>query len=152
MTTETTLAEARETVSAARDEGIVCPCCDQFVRVYKRKITHAMAEGLIKVFHESRHEECYIPDVLSERESADFAKLRYWGLIVPVPHPREDGSMRNGCWQVTFRGAAWIKNVNVVPKFKYVFNSEVIGSEGPNVSIVDTVGHGFRYDELMAGV
>ena len=50
-----TLASAKQLVTDGRYEagGIICPCCDQRVKVYRRKITSPMAAGLIELY--SRH-------------------------------------------------------------------------------------------------
>ena len=46
-----TLAEAREAVRDARwsQEGITCPCCFQYVKVYKWNIIRTMAVALVEM-------------------------------------------------------------------------------------------------------
>lgn len=147
-----TVAEAKALVEAHKDEGSHCPVCGQLAKTYRRSIHTSMAVALIKVYRKARFAVCYIPDVLSERESADFAKLRYWGLIQPVEGEREDGSNRNGMWQVTLKGARFIRGDITCQKTVLVFDSEPQGFEGSRVSIHDALHNHFDYDELMAGV
>jgi len=44
-----TVSQAREEVFNGYEEGMHCPVCSQFVKLYKRKLTSSMAYALILI-------------------------------------------------------------------------------------------------------
>jgi hypothetical protein len=128
-----TLHDARQWLRDRVDDGARCPCCTQHAKVYRRKITGAMARALIALHQAGGADEyVYAPDILREhRLVADAAKLRYWHLVTELDEPRDD--LR-------------------VPKYARVYDGRRLGFTGEPVSVGDCLGEPFRLDELMAGV
>ena len=73
--------------------GTRCPCCGQYVKLYKRSITATMAWTLLRMYRSSLLDWVHVPTLLRARGrlSGDHAKLAYWGLIQEATIPREDG-------------------------------------------------------------
>ena len=99
------LAEAQAWLKGRMEAGAVCPCCGQFAKVYKRTITSSMAFALVLVYRYFRSNRgwIHVPSYLAELakngaavRGGDWAKLRFWGLLAPMPTVRADGSDRAG--------------------------------------------------------
>lgn len=148
---ELTVAEARELLRPlAQDGGHHCPLCRQLAKVYRRKIHTTMARALIRAYRHNGRAMAYLPDTLTHRENADWAKLVYWGLIEAEVDVRGDGSVRTGKWRVTDAGEHWIWRETWVPKYADIYDGRLLRLVGEPVSIIDALGARFDYGELMA--
>lgn len=150
------LEAMRDWLLARLPDGVFCPLCGQFAKIYRRKITCKTAEALVLM---RRHElesanpageYIYMPGLL-DRKQADETKARYWGLIEEKPEKRDDGG-RVGWWRLTIRGRRWVDGVIKVPKYAQIYNKECLELHGNPVSIRDALGTKFNYDDLMRGV
>ena len=147
---DTTAAEVKEWVLGHRDDGVECPSCEQYAKVYRRKINSAMARALI-LFHR-RHGSEWFHLPTSIGYGGDSAKLRYWGLIEESGEEREDGG-RAGYWRVTEDGRQWALGFSSVAKYALVYNGKLLGlDDDERVSVRDALGTKFDYTELMNGV
>ena len=142
-------------------EGKKCPHCNQYVKLYKRKITSSMAYALIliqKYFDNNDEEWLHVTNYLSKLniptavKGGDFAKLMHWKLLIKMKETRDDGSDRVGYWKVTQKGKDFIKGNVKVPKFAGIYNQKFYGFSGDLISIKDALGTKFKYDELMGGI
>jgi hypothetical protein len=80
----------------------------------------------------------------------DWAKLRLWGLLDPKEDElRSDGSQRNGLWRITPHGKLFVLNTLKVPKYIYLYDNQINGTEGPQIGIKDALKTKFNYDQLM---
>lgn len=162
---QTTLAEAKQWLRARFTKGATCPCCNQFVKLYPRKLNKSMAYVLLLMechfrsdpVEEWLHVPSYITEMVDPRRAAvirggDFAKLKYWGLIEEKPDVRDDGSPRVGYWKLTPLGRQFCRREVKVPRRVYTYNSESLpwGVAEKLISIDDALGDAFRYDEIMA--
>ena len=140
-----------ETLRKARGKGCDCPVCGQFVKVYRRLINSAMAMqlawaykqfGVGKIFH--------IKDILEgDGGGADFAKLRYWGLIAEIEN-NNPKKKKSGQWYVTTQGEYFIKGNNRLFKYALIYDGKFLVFDGDeSVSFRDCLGKNFDYQELM---
>ncbi|MCA9495771.1 MAG: hypothetical protein KC589_02420, partial [Nanoarchaeota archaeon] len=83
---ELTLEQAKKILrESIEKDGATCPCCNQFVKAYKRKITSSMAYSLIRIVKHLKYEsdvEFHLQDLaielgLNGRDISEFAKLRF---------------------------------------------------------------------------
>jgi len=149
------LSEAREIVRDNRDEGITCPCCDQFAKVYKRTITSTMARWLIRLVKNYEEEGKYYsvsePWSLSiNKGTGDVAKLAMWKLIESKPRDDNDTTRRtSGRWKPTREGFAFVYGRIRISRYALVYNAKLLGYDGHEISIKDALGDRFNYTELM---
>ena len=125
-----TVPEARARLIVERTEpgGIVCPCCDQRAAERPRVIHKSMAEGLRKFEKYSGVIWGKPIEMLSTRENADFAKLRYWELIEAAPAGALGGHASvTGVWRVSSRGLKWLHNMLRVPRAVRIYNGHFCG-------------------------
>ena len=163
-----TLDEARQHVLKHRTDafGVPCPCCDQLVKVYRRRINGAMALVLLALAKQAiakgSREWLHVPNFvraipfsanLSVKSGGDWSKLRFWGLIEMRSGVRDDGSKRNGWYRITQEGVDFALKKTTVPKYALITNQQFLGFDGSErASIDDALGKKFRYDELMVSV
>lgn len=155
MNDSTTLAEARKHVAANSRDGVICPCCTQLVKVYRRKLNSGMARCLIHMYrYHAQHgdEWCHVHHYLVERGQydGDFPKLRHWGLIEVLEGERADGSSRVGFYRITAQGRAFVREEVDAPRAVFLFNDKVLAvDEEERTTIRTALGDKFNYDELM---
>jgi hypothetical protein len=149
----TPLSEVRDWLFERADEGVACPACTQFTKVYKRTLTSHTARIMIAMHrcHENGEEWVYLPGL--GLGHADEAKARYWGLIEGRPDElRADGSSRTGWWRLTPAGRQFVLRMLRVPKYARIFDGDVLNlMAGETVDIDDVLGTRFNYDDLMRG-
>jgi hypothetical protein len=144
------LAEARQWLELMKyDEGVHCPCCGQFAKVYWRTITSSMARALILFWREGGTTGWVHGPSIVAGSRADEGKLRYWGLIEEAAGRREDGG-RLGFWRVTDAGERFVMEAVRVPKYALIYDGACVGFEDDEtMGIRDALRARFSYDELM---
>jgi hypothetical protein len=155
-------------LAARAKGGTKCPCCTQHVQVYRRSITASMARALIFLYKDTLasgghagpfHHLRVLAGNDGERmrlwTGGDFAKLRYWNLIVGrvlTPDEVAAGVKRSsGEWRITPEGSAFVEDALKVRKYIYLFDEKCIETDGPFIDITDALGKHFNYRELMEG-
>jgi hypothetical protein len=157
-----TLEEAKAWLRERFGEGADCPCCHQYVKLYKRKLNSGMAAGLVIMYrsHLADRKAPFDTHALLFRGSrldADFAKLRFWELIERVEivddgvsHPR-----RGSKYRITDLGCQFVERQISVPKYVHLYNDSPVKSyDDLNHEVIDldhALGSKFNYQELMTG-
>lgn len=156
------LAGARDFVEARRDRGCYCPCCDQFVKIYKRRFNAGAARSLIYIWKLTKSgatdEEGYvhIQREFARRYSAnanamDYGQLKWWGLIDPKLSNDENKDTKDtGYWKLTKKGEGVVKNVIRIPARAHILNNTLMGFSEEQTYIAEALGKKFSYTELMA--
>lgn len=153
---EHAMAQARrETMDKAKQKGTECPCCGQFVKVYRRTINSTMARQLITAH--GMHAEGWFHTrdvVLADSAGAgDFSKLECWGLIYRQPHVQgEEGKRTSGMWKITDKGRDFIAGRVTVPQYAYIYNGNLLELGGVDIHIEHALGKKFDYREIMGWV
>ncbi len=145
-----TLKDARAWLREQRVDGVRCPCCTQFAKIYKRPINSQQTRALILLYRLRGREWAHITrvDKSLEGNGGDISKLRYWGLVEEADETRPDGG-RAGWWRITARGEQWLHGQLLVPKFAYIFDTRLLELDGPPTSVRTALGTKFNYEELM---
>ncbi len=160
----TTLAAAKQWLRARFSKGAPCPCCNQFVKCYRRPMNKSMAYVLLlmesyfsgDVVDEWLHVPSFIAEMVSDnpRRAAavrgDWAKLKLWGLIEEKPDIRNDGSPRVGYWKMTRLGRQFARRQVKVASHVFIYNGEPLQRVVEDqITIDDALGTEFSYDEIM---
>jgi hypothetical protein len=133
-------------------QGLTCPCCSQFAKLYRRKLNSGMARALLMLRGQGRHYTDGWVDVTGLGRAMqqllhhlEYTKLRFWKLI--EKHPQAKQSV----WRLTDLGHTFAENRVRVSRCVYVYDNEVRGLDGGTTSVREALGDHFDYDELMAG-
>lgn len=140
---------AREFVMRERwsKEGCRCPVCDQNAKVWKRSLTTEMGYSLVNVIRKWKHDQRWIlSSELRGLRGGDYAKLRYWNLVVFENEPEDDEKRASGGMQPTERGIAFARRRLSVQRSALVYNGKPLVWEGELVSIDQLPD--FNYDEI----
>jgi hypothetical protein len=150
-----TLAEAQQAMLGGMDKGTYCPCCGRYAKVYRRKLTSAMARDLIYFYRHSVenpgwfHALTVLNDFRVQR--SDYDKLVHWGFLEKKGEAKEDGNPSSGYFRITQRGCDFVEGRLRVPSHIQVFHKEFYGyAVGGTVSIREALENHFNYDELMS--
>lgn len=152
-TRDQALCAIRAEVEAALDDGIICPCCHQHAKRYRRSLNSGMAATLCWMVAEYRSNGntwIDVPRLMPRHVAAnrEFPRLEYWGLI----RQQQNTDTRKRCsgsWMPTPDGEAFADGRTTVPAAAIVFNGNCEALIGEPVSIRDCLGTKFNYAELM---
>ena len=73
-----TLTRARQRLHARLDEGLFCPCCDQYAKRYRRKMNSGMVRSLINIYrngYQDSLEWVYIPNLSAKSREGGQDRL-----------------------------------------------------------------------------
>jgi hypothetical protein len=149
------IAEAKTKLYDELRSGAICPCCHQFVKMYKRKLNSGMALTLLRIHYHHKTEWVQVKSFLRIHQytnSHDWTLLRFWGLMEEYDQDPEDESKKsNGIWKVTPMGIDFIERRIRVKSHILTYNGRCYGMEGKEIDILDALGkkNQFHYQELM---
>ena len=151
-----TIKEAKDYLRKNFEKGVVCPCCRQFVKLYKRKINAVMSRTLIRLYHLDQdkpyfhHHVKEIVKDISDTGTNDFSKLLYWGLIEEKKKdPKISKTRTSGFWIITEKGKQFVECTLKVPSYVLVYNNVVLEYSKDLINIEDSLGENFNYKKLM---
>lgn len=147
----------KENLSA---DGKVCPCCNQFVKIYKRKINKSMAESLVLFYQKQipNRETYFNLTQLREMDKrfiscliggGDFAQFAHWKIIESKPRSKGKDTRTSGYWRMTKKGIDFAEGKIHVPQHILLYNQTLLGFSDEMVLIRDCFKEPFRYSELM---
>lgn len=168
-----TVRYAKQYVRQHLKEGLVCPCCNQTAKIYKRSLTVTMARGLIyfrrylldnpkfendfvhvNIVHAYGVDHYYRGGFIGFLQGGDFAKLRYWDLVESRiktidEQEADDGNPRSGEYKLTIKGRDFVDGKLKVPSHFFIYNSEVLQFDGKMIDIHAALKKKFNYNEIM---
>jgi hypothetical protein len=130
---DSTVTEARNMLVSNLSKGVECPCCTQYVKLYRRAFTKSMAIGLKLLYDCQATDEwgyIHLENYLKDQKCAssirgDMPKARFWGLIEGINEKRDDESKRNGYYRLTKKGEDFIEGLICIPDAVFIFNNEI---------------------------
>jgi hypothetical protein len=147
------LSQARKEVMDSLDDGTTCPCCDKYVRRYKRKFNSTMARSLLWLVEANRliaDGWVNVPYVAPRWlvQTNQLPTVRWWGLI--ERHPNTDSTTKHsGLWRPTDAGIAFAAKESKIIASAITYNGNVTGFTGGEIDIEDALGEKFDYSKMM---
>lgn len=145
--TSVLLEDARAQLHEQSEEGTTCPCCDQYAKVYKRRLSANMVLFLIDLVTKCsadgwmKYTECRFT-------GRDYNFLRHWGLAdTRVNNDPEKKS--SGMWRPTQLGRDFLSGRAFVPAYVHVYNNIVVETDKNMVGPQEALGKRFSFSELM---
>ena len=134
-------------------DGAVCPCCDRWGKVHKRKLNSSIARGLIEVYLVAqltgdewvKIKELKLPDTMYRQ----IPTARYWLLVERAEGKLPDGNPKTGLYRLTELGKEFVLHKKKLAKHVYVYDDEVKAFSDEFTDVVDALGDKFSYRELM---
>jgi len=149
------LSEAKKELGTKLKEGTTCPCCGQYAKIYRRKLSSAMACGLIKMYRLHKLDWFHAEDSfktctgLPSSIRGDFSKLRHWGLIEKREKNDDPDKKDSGYYHVTQKGADFALGFIKVPSHVLLYNTTCLGLDGNRIEILTALRNKFSYKDLM---
>ena len=129
------------------DKGVLCPCCNQGVKMYHWRIDPRSAALLIE-FYKKREQWVHPLDDLNAN-NGNYAKMRHFGLIESKGKTHED-KRGSGLWRITQKGVNFVLCETKIHEKVRIYNNESFGFVGNQISILEVLGKKFSYTELMS--
>ena len=149
-----TIKEVKDYLRNNFEEGVDCPCCGRYVRLYKRKLNSGMALTLIRLVKLRGTAKTHVKKFLLEHKfnnGHDWSRLKDWGLLEKVEDDEDDSdSKTSGKWKVTPAGLKFVAGKLTVKSHIHVYDNKLLGLYGEDITIQDALGKKFNYKELMS--
>ena len=146
-----TVQEASDYVNKHKEDGEICPCCNQLCKVYYRKFNRNMAMFLISLAKKSTEEKKWIHYKDCEYSARDYAAVTYWDLA-SIKNTNA-GKAHSGYWLPTRKGVDFINGKIQIPSHVILFDGDIDWSRGgfssKQLDIKEALGRDFSYEELM---
>lgn len=162
---DTTLEAARNWLAKKLPEGVLCPCCDQHAKIYKRPLNSSMAYVLMLLYRDAIDQGgapwVHVPSLIAMKVKdpevaaavrGDWAKLKHWGLIEEgAEATNRGGAPHAGVWRITPRGIRFGSGSLTVAAYVYLYNGELVHERcaEPDINIYDALGKAFSWREIM---
>ena len=129
------------------DDGFNCPCCNRYVKRYKRKIHTEMAKFLCKLYLANRGAPGHWFntrdfDRFTAKASTDASYLVHWGLVETLKD-------KVGYYRITPSGCAFVEGRITVPQRVHILCGEVEGFSKEITDIHGALGNRFSLKELL---
>lgn len=151
-----TIDETKKYLLKNGKEGVSCPCCGQFVKLYKRKLNSGMAIFLVGLYRLDKrktksifsNKEIY-KEVNIAQGARDHAAMAHWKLIEEPNINIVSGKKKNGLWMITPLGRNFVNSYVNVPSHIFLYNKKCKGFSNTLTTITNALGKKFNYQELM---
>ena len=141
----TTLGEAKAHLMANIDAGTPCPCCNQRVQLYRRRLRANHARFLVDLVRLSTPEEPWVHYRRCFFRGRDYNFLPDFGLA-------ETGPTGSGLWRPTQLGVSFVTDDARVPAWVGIYNNTLISRSEETVTIHHClVGTSFDLEALLSG-
>ena len=142
----TSLAAAQDLVLQKREKGVDCPCCGQYVKVYKRKLNVNMVNFLASLVKTYQYTQDWVSYRKCKFRGRDYSYLTCWGLAFTG---RDVSGKRRttGLWKPTQKGIDFVQGTIKVPTHVFLLDNEVQGFSSSLTFLSDV--DGFNFHELM---
>jgi len=151
-----TLGEVKQVLRETLLQGVHCPCCTQFAKVYKRKLNKALSVCLLRAYSLYGRKKFHVKDLLmsdkifaANMNGGNFSTGAYWGIMKMIPNTDED-KRTSGYWILTDLGEQFLLKKLKLPKHIWMFNAALVKQSDELVSIDEALTLKFSYKETMA--
>jgi len=153
-----TITEAKDFLNENYKDGCICPCCNQTVKLYKRKLNSGMAKALIimlKLHKNNPNKNGFkmnmeIAKMKIPSSNIEYSKLKYWGLVQELKdEDATPGAKTSGVWKLTQKGKDFTLGKITVPTHVNIYNKIKYGYSEEHTNIIKALGNHFDYNELM---
>lgn len=149
------LPEAREYIKkeAYGKKGTRCPCCEKYVKSYKRKFTHDMARFMVLLVWTFERTGNWVDITTFNFRGGDYAKVVFWDLVEHKPNIDDPEKKESGMWRPTALGIKFAHKLESIPRNVHLnWKGEFEGTSGLPIFIDKALQNKFNYTELISEV
>jgi hypothetical protein len=144
-----TLEEAKRYFQDNLEEGLNCPCCSRWGKVYRWSLYRTAIKLLVNMYEAGGTTKFVETRSIKGEGQGDASRLRHWGLAEQESKARPDGG-KSGFWRCTDTGEAFLLGDLALPKYVHVYNGEAKFFSGPEIKVEEALGLNFNYNNMMA--
>ncbi len=146
------LREARDWLQDKKAEkhGAICPCCDRWAKIHRRRIPASAVRVLVQLFTYSQtHGDGFhhYTDFKKSKVGWEFVLFRYFGLI-ERQEKAPDHKKTSGMYRMTDMGRAFVRGDTTIPRRVHLFDTQMVG-HSPRRQYITDIWPDFNYRELM---
>lgn len=170
MNGTTPLAEVKKHIEDNAKDGVRCPACGRYCKVYQYHLHSSMVEcliGLVRAYKRKLEKYSKLPEMppggvwvhvrsVSVRggnatnRGGHLAKGQHWGLVEPKPNDEDPTKRSSGYWRPTQLAMDFVNDLTELPKYVLLYQNEVQGLAPKTIGIKEALGKRINYEELMA--
>ncbi len=157
-------------LEAKSSKGAICACCGQKVKLYKFSLTANMVLALRIMFdyYNSKYPNTDSENLpynsldsifenieIDQRKKllSNFTRLKYWGLIAPMPTRPDKIVYKRGFFTITTNGVKFALLEAGLPKDVFVYNDSVDGHSNQFVTLDEVLAEvGINYNEIYGKI
>ena len=142
----TTLDQAKAWLQVEAVDGAICPCCQRFDKVYRRKVSKSMVQRLCDLYrHPGWHE--HLDFVQHPTLGRDYTLFRFIDLL-EMAEPDSLAKKTSGTYRILEKGKLFCEGELPIPEALIIYHNELIGVS-PETKMVHEIWPDFNYSELM---
>lgn len=127
-------------------ESKCCPHCQAKMVEYRHSLNKKMVTALILIQElGGRVDFSKLARMLKFNDSANFQKLRYWGLTRKCKS--DDGERIGGVWELTEKGQSFLNGAEGVHEGVWTYRGEAVRFYGKILMFKDLATEGYRTKE-----
>lgn len=169
MDDATPLAEVKKHIEDNTKEGVRCPVCGRYCKVYTYHLHSSMVEcliGLVQVYKRKLKKYSEMSELpkggvwvhvrsvpvrggVAANRGGHLAKCQHWGLVAPKPNDDDPTKRSSGYWRPTQLGINFVNGLDELPSYVLLYQNEVQGVSPKTIHIKEALGKRINYEELM---
>jgi len=126
-----------------------CPCCGDFMKIYKRKLNSTVARALIRLYYLGGDEKYVSFNEFQIGKGGGFAMAKHFGLLVQKEKDPKIDKRASGYWKLSDKGIAFVRGETNIKKYVFIFRDKSQGYSNEEIDINGCLGEKFSYRELM---
>ena len=135
------------------EQGLDCPCCERFIKVYTRRLSEGMARWLVWLYFvwcESDDDgwDTTPPKKLRLWFGGDYHKLKHWGFVEQRTNT-DKKKKTSGVWRITQWGRDFVDGTMAAPAYVRLLTDERVRFSDENVLFHQLYGTHFDIREVM---
>lgn len=146
MVTEDLQELQRQWLATIAGKGGRCPVCDRFGKIYKYKLSQALARALEWIVQNGGTEGWVNVQESAPRwilRSKTYPLLEHWSMV-------ESQGKRSGVWRATQLGKSFVAGFAVAPSAVYVYDDKLFMVDSEHTSFGGCFGVNFNFEEMMS--
>lgn len=151
------LEDAREWLRERASKGARCPCCQQRVKIYPRRLGEEHCVFLKNLLRHKNDPEMSdwvhhsVANTYKNKNSRGYHSLQWFGLAeTGACGDLKPKKKMSGYWRITPKGEAFLRDRLRVPKYIYTYNAEVVDVSEETVNVIEALPVNFNYYEMIS--
>jgi len=140
----------KKAVLAQRKGGVLCPICNQTVKITRKRLTAQVAASVIWIYKNLSDWVSMKNFPVAIWSPSTVPTAAIWGFV-EERYNVDPNFKKRGYWRVTDKGVKFVLGEIKVKEFALYFQGESAGYGGRSMNVTEVIGDSYDLDLLMAG-